>query len=81
MKAKLLEWPEFQHAVINRQKNRQGQMKQFVCGCDAFASFDWMDQTAPVEADHRDYYFNKERRRIEKLMNMIDAACKLIVDQ
>ena len=37
-------------------------MKQFASGHDAFASFDWMDQITPMEADHRDYYFDEERR-------------------
>ncbi|KAL4281333.1 hypothetical protein GQ457_03G037860 [Hibiscus cannabinus] len=34
-----------------------GQMKRFASGREAFASFDWTTQIAPVEADHRrDYY-------------------------
>ncbi|XWS24540.1 hypothetical protein CRYUN_Cryun28dG0111600 [Craigia yunnanensis] len=39
-----------------------GQMKRFASGRDAFANFDWMDQIAPMEADHRDYYSDEERR-------------------
>ena len=39
-----------------------GQMKRFASGRDAFASFDWMAQIAPVEADHRDYYSDEDRR-------------------
>ncbi|XVF35901.1 hypothetical protein REPUB_Repub19eG0011600 [Reevesia pubescens] len=40
-----------------------GQMKRFASGRDAFGNFDWMSQiTVPVEADHRDYYSDEERR-------------------
>ncbi|XVE94488.1 hypothetical protein REPUB_Repub02eG0013400 [Reevesia pubescens] len=39
-----------------------GQMKRFASGREAFASFDWTAQIAPVEADHRDYYSDEERR-------------------
>ncbi|XP_022772129.1 uncharacterized protein At1g76070-like [Durio zibethinus] len=39
-----------------------GQMNRFAGGRDAFANFDWMDQMTPVEADHRDYYSDEDRR-------------------
>ncbi|XWS20903.1 hypothetical protein CRYUN_Cryun30bG0009400 [Craigia yunnanensis] len=38
------------------------QMKRFASRRDAFASFDWMGQISPVEADHRDYYSDEDRR-------------------
>ncbi|XP_022769269.1 uncharacterized protein At1g76070 [Durio zibethinus] len=38
-----------------------GQMKRFASGRNAFASFDWMSQIAPMDADQRDYYSDEER--------------------
>ncbi|KAL4335537.1 hypothetical protein GQ457_07G027320 [Hibiscus cannabinus] len=41
-----------------------GQMRRFASGRDAFASFDWTTQIAPVEADHRrDYYSDDDEER------------------
>ncbi|GMI91362.1 hypothetical protein like AT1G76070 [Hibiscus trionum] len=41
-----------------------GQMKRFASGREAFASFDWTTQIAPVEADHRrDYYSDDDEER------------------
>ncbi|KAE8674785.1 embryo defective 1793 family protein [Hibiscus syriacus] len=37
-----------------------GQMKRFASGRDAFASFDWTTQIAPLEADHRRDYYSDE---------------------
>ncbi|XVE69670.1 hypothetical protein DITRI_Ditri10aG0009600 [Diplodiscus trichospermus] len=39
-----------------------GQIKRFASGRDAFANFDWMAQIAPMEADHRDYYSDEDKR-------------------
>ncbi|OMO75466.1 hypothetical protein COLO4_26083 [Corchorus olitorius] len=39
-----------------------GQMKRFASGRDAFSSFDWTAQIAPVDGDNRDYYSDEERR-------------------
>ncbi|KAE8656466.1 putative sterol-C-methyltransferase family protein [Hibiscus syriacus] len=51
-----------------------GEMRRFASGRDAFASFDWTTQIAPVEAERcRDYYSDDDEERRESDFEQADV--------